>query len=240
MASRGAERRWPIAGSTYRDAARARRVVARVGALRLHVGGPPTVIYHRGTPIDPRGGSSRGQRVRTGRRGGAARPAGRARRGARTCRVRSTRAVRNPTPSTSPYGGSTSPYSRGRSSGCQRPGRNAVALVGSSRLRGSAGRRSSQSAAVPGAGAPAGRAPEQPQSRAPESPRYQGPDRGRGSQGEAPRATPRSAPSPRSEGPSSRAQGAPAGPRSGSSGGSSTGSRGSSPTLTTSTRGCYS
>ncbi len=179
-------------------------------------GGPPAVIYHRGTPVEPRSGSSgasayeqAGVAVPRGlpaERGAVPGPAGtdpRARYG-------------NPATAASPYSGSSSPYSRGRSSDANDPG--------ATRARPS----DHPDYAVPrGSDRPSppqrSRAPEQPRSRAPETPRYQPSDRGRGSQGEAPRATPRSAPSPRAEGPSSRAQGAPAGPRSGSNGGSSSG-----------------
>jgi FecR protein len=177
-------------------------------------GGPPAVIYHRGTPVEPRSGSSgasayeqAGVAVPRGlpaERGAVPGPAGidpRARYG-------------NPA-SASPYGGSASPYTRGRSSDAGDPG--------ATRSRPS----DHPDYAAPRGGdrpsPPQYRAPEQPRSRAPEAPRYQPSDRGRGSQGEAPRATPRSTPSPRAEGPSSRAQGVPAGPRSGSSGGSSSG-----------------
>ena len=187
-------------------------------------GGSPAVIYHRGTPIDPRSGSSgasayeqAGVAVPRGlpaERGAVPGPAGtdsRARYG-------------NPTPAATPYGATTSPYSRGRSSASD---------------PGPAGSRPSDHPdyAVPRGGdrpgppqsqsrtpdRPQYQAPGQPASRAPESPRYQAPDRSRGSQGEAPRATPRSAPSPRTEAPPSRGQSAPAGSRSGSDRGSSSG-----------------
>ncbi len=155
----------------------------------------------------------RGQRVRTGRRGGAAGPSGRTRRGARACRLRSTCAIRKPRGLA--LRRFDLAYSRGRSSDASDPAATPS--------------RPSDHPdyAVPRGGdrpsPPQYRAPEQPQHRAPESPRYQPSDRGRGSQGESPRATPRSAPSPRAEGPSSRAHGGSAGPRSGSSGGSSSG-----------------
>jgi len=187
--------------------------------------GPPAVIYHRGTPIDPATGSSgasaydrAGVAVPRGlpaERGAVPGPAGTDRR--TTPSVADPRArYGSPTPPTSPYG-ATSPYSRGRSSSeSNDPGMN--------RSRPS----DHPDYAVPRGGErpspPQYRTPEAPpQGRAPESPRYQGPDRRSGSQGEAPRATPRSGPPPRAEGPSSRAQGAPAGPRSGSDRGSSSG-----------------
>ena len=115
-------------------------------------------------------------------------------------------------PPTSPYGGSTSPYARGRSGPEASDPAYAVP-------------RGGDRPGPPQYRAPEApqqhRAPDAPQYRAPESPRYRGPDRSSGSQGDAPRATPRSSPPPRAEGGSSRAQSAPAGPR--SDRGSSTG-----------------
>jgi hypothetical protein len=175
--------------------------------------GPPAVIYHRGTPIEPRSGSSGASAYE---RAGVAVPRGLpAERGAVPGPAGSDPRARYGNPAVSPYGGSTSPYSRGRSPDASDPA--------TTRSRPSDHR----DYAVPRGGdrptPPQYRAPEQPQHRAPESPRHQPSDRGRGSQGDSPRATPRSAPSPRAEGPSSRAQGGSAGPRSGSSGGSSSG-----------------
>ena len=167
--------------------------------------GPPAVIYHRGTPVDP---TPRSSGASAYEQAGVAVPRGLpAERGAVPGPAGTDSRTRygNPTPSATPYGGTTSPYSRGRST---------------SPDPGPAGSRPSDhpAYAVPRGGdrpgPPQYRAPEQTPPRAPESPRYQPSDRGRGSQGEAPRATPRSAPSPRAEGPSSRGQSAPAGPRS--------------------------
>lgn len=167
--------------------------------------GPPAVIYHRGTPIDPRSRSS-------GAMPGSAGTDPRASSSGADPRAR----YGGQAPPTSPYGGSTSPYARGRSG----PEANDR---GANRSRPS----DHPDYAVPRGGdrpsPPQYRAPDAPQYRAPESPRDRGPDRSSGPRGEAPRATPRSNPPPRSEGGSSRAQSAPAAPRSGADRGSSSG-----------------
>jgi hypothetical protein len=210
----GQSRRGPPlseSGSTSRTPAAAGSV--RTSGSAPSTSGPPAVIYHRGTPIDPQTGASGASAYE---RAGVAVPRGLpAERGAVPGPAGTDSRTRygNPTPSATPYGGTTSPYSRGRSTAAD---------------PGPAGSRSSDHPdyAVPRGGdrtgPPQGRAPERPQyrapeqpaRRAPESPRYQAPDRSRGSQGEAPRATPRSAPSPRTEAPPSRGQRAPAGSRS--------------------------
>ena len=217
----------PLPGSsspTYRASGSA--ASSREYSAGFTTQGAPSVIYHRGTPIDPRAGSSStsaydraGVAVPRGLPAERGTPPGPA--GAESSRYR------RQTPSASPYGATSSTYSRGRSD-----------------ASGQAGGRDRSSDhpdyAVPrGSDRPSApqqyRAPERPQAgtpgqqyRAPDSPRNQGSDRGRGSQGEAPRATPRSSPSPRSEGPSSRGQSAgqqSSGTSRGSSAGASSGGR---------------
>ncbi len=187
------------ASSASRTPAPASAGSARTFSTSASASGPPNVIYHRGTPIEPQTGGSSSP-ASAYERAGVAVPRGLpADRGAVPGPAGADSRTRygNPTPSATPYGGTTSPYSRGRSNAPD---------------PGPAGSRPSDHPdyAVPRSGdrtgPPQGRAPERPQyrapeqpaPRAPESPRYQAPDRSRGSQGEAPRATPRSAPSPRS------------------------------------------
>lgn len=163
---------------------------------------PPAVIYHRGAPADRRSGSSGAGAYE---RAGVAVP-----RGLPADRDR----LSDPAAPASPYGGYTSPYSRGRGPEAD------------TRTRGA----DHPDYAVPRGGdrtpATQYRAPErpqyhapEPQSRTPDAPRSPAPER-RGGNGESPRATPRSAPAPQAQGGGSRAHGAPAGR---SSGGSSSG-----------------
>ncbi len=203
-------------GAPLSDPGSMYRAPAPAGSSRASASTPPggpAVIYHRGTPVDPRAGSSSAGAYE---RAGVAVPRGLPAERAEAPGPAGTDARTRSGSSVSPYGGAVSPYSRGRtpdaggaSAARPRPGDHPDYAVP----------RGGEQTTAPQYRAPDRpqyRAPE-PQSRTPDAPRYQAPDSRGGARGDAPRAAPRSAPAPRTEGGGSRAHGAPAGGRSGGS-----------------------
>ena len=184
----------PTTGSAHRIRRRRRlrrrssRHVQHSGVARL---ARPTVIYHRGTPIDPQTGviDAPARMNAPASPCLAACPLTVARCPDPPARI-PARDTATPTPSASPYGGDDLAV-LARSIGCPRSRARWIAALRPPRLRRATRRRPDRAAAGPGAGAPAVSCARPASARAGIA-AVSGPDRGRGSQGEAPRATPRS------------------------------------------------
>ena len=211
----GQSRRGPPlsdAGSASRTPAPASAALRARSAQRRRRLARPTVIYHRGTPIEPQTGGSSSP-ASAYERAGVAVPRGLpADRGAvpdppvptrardtatRLLQPRRTAGPRRRTRAVDRMPPIRVPLDRGPRTTPTTPCHEAA--IGPARRR--AGRRSARSIVRP----------NNPHRARRNRRGIRRPIASRGSQGEAPRATPRSAPSPRAEGPPSRGQSAPAG-----------------------------